>query len=118
MPQLTWLITGCSSGLGEEFVRQVIARGDRVIASARNNAQERLLSLKEIGAAVVDLDVTLSQKELDFKIAEALEIYGGIDVLVNAAGYIEAGMMEEFRSVSTYYDQTKILRVYQSRTIS
>ena len=97
MPQLTWLITGCSSGLGEEFVRELIVRGDKVIASARNNAQERLISLKEIGAAIIDIDVTLPQKQLDIKIAEALDIYGGIDVLVNAAGYIEAGTVEEFR---------------------
>ncbi|KAF4626142.1 hypothetical protein G7Y89_g12021 [Cudoniella acicularis] len=95
MPQLTWLITGCSSGLGEVFVRNILARGDRVIATARNGT-ERLASLKEAGAAVLDLDVTAAQDEIDRKITEAVSIYeGGIDVLVNNAGYIEAGMVEE-----------------------
>jgi NADP-dependent 3-hydroxy acid dehydrogenase YdfG len=96
MPQLTWLITGCSSGLGEIFVRSLLARGDRVIATARNGTQ-RLASLKDTGAAVLDLDVTAAQTEIDAKIKEALAIYGGIDVLVNNAGYIEAGIVEEIR---------------------
>ena len=61
---------------------------------------------------MIDLDVTSSQKELDAKIAEALEIYGGIDVLVNAAGYIEAGTMEEFRSVPTTPHKSKLIREY------
>jgi len=95
MTQLTWLITGCTSGLGENFVRAVLARGDRAIATARSKSHERLAALKEAGAAVVDLDVTASQTEINGKIAEALEIYGTIDVLVNNAGYIEAGMVEE-----------------------
>lgn len=97
MPQLTWLITGCTSGLGELFVRSILARGDRAIATARNNGTERLASLKEAGAAVLDLDVTAPQTEIDGRIAEALGIYEGIDVLVNNAGYIEGGMVEEIR---------------------
>jgi NAD(P)-dependent dehydrogenase (short-subunit alcohol dehydrogenase family) len=96
MPQLTWLVTGCSSGLGEIFVRSLLARGDHVIATARNGTQ-RLAPLKDAGAAVLDLDVTAPQVEIDAKIKEALAIYGGIDVLVNNAGYIEAGIIEEIR---------------------
>ena len=36
MTQLTWLITGCSSGFGEALVLEAVKRGDRVIATARN----------------------------------------------------------------------------------
>ena len=96
MPQLTWLITGCSSGLGERFVHQLLGRGERVIATARNGTS-RLGSLNEAGAAILDLDVTAPQGELDSKIEQAIAIYGSIDVLVNNAGYIEAGMVEEIR---------------------
>ncbi|MCJ1402162.1 hypothetical protein MMC11_005381 [Xylographa trunciseda] len=94
MPQLTWLVTGCSSGFGEHFVHAILARGDRVIATARR-ANECLHHFEEAGAAILDLDVTASQADLDAKMKEALSIYEGIDVLVNNAGYIELGLMED-----------------------
>lgn len=96
MSQLTWLVTGCSSGIGENFVHAIIARGDRVIATARN-ATERLQYAKDAGAAILDLDITASQAELDAKVKEAIGIYGALDVLVNNAGYIEASLVEEAR---------------------
>ncbi len=98
MGQLTWLVTGCSSGFGEHFVHSILSRGDRVIASGRQ-ASSRLQHLKAVGAAVLDLDVSISQAGLDQKVAEALNIYGAIDVLVNNAGYIESGAVEELTYV-------------------
>ena len=98
MKQLTWLVTGCSSGFGEAFVHEILMRGDRVIATGRN-ASERLAHLEELGAAILDLDVTASQAELDSKVQEAIEIYYGIDVLVNNAGHFELGLVEEVRYV-------------------
>jgi NADP-dependent 3-hydroxy acid dehydrogenase YdfG len=98
MKSLTWLVTGCSSGFGEAFVHEILARGDRVVATGRN-ASERLKHLEGIGAAILDLDVTASQPELDSKVQEAIGIYYGIDVLVNNAGYFELGLVEEVRCV-------------------
>lgn len=94
----TWLITGCSSGLGEAIAHAALRRGDNVIATARMGVQ-RLQALKEAGAATLDLDVQAPQAELDRIIEEALKIYGGIDVLVNNAAYIEVGVLEELRRV-------------------
>ncbi|KAF7937839.1 uncharacterized protein EAE97_007635 [Botrytis byssoidea] len=94
MTQLTWLITGCSSGFGEELILSVLARGDRAIATTRGST-DRIKHLKDAGAATMSLDVTDSQAELDAKIQEALKIYNGIDVLINNAGYIEAGLVED-----------------------
>ena len=94
MTQLTWLVTGCSSGFGEQFVHSILARGDRVVATGRR-ASSRLEHLKSTGASILDLDVSASQSELDKKITEALAIYGTIDVLVNNAGYIASGAFEE-----------------------
>lgn len=94
MESRVWLITGCSSGFGEQFVRQNIARGDKVIATGRN-AATKLAHLKETGAAVLDLDVTLPEAEIFAKVKEAHQIYGRIDVLVNNAGYIESGAVED-----------------------
>ena len=102
MSQLTWLVTGTSSGFGEQFVHSILAKGDRVIATARRG-HERLQHLKDAGAAVLDLDLTAPQAELDAKMKDALKIYGGIDVLVNNAGYIEAALIEELEYVDPCY---------------
>lgn len=99
MTQLTWLITGCSSGFGFECAKALLARDGHVIATARN-ASQRLQVLKEAGAAILDLDVCDSQAELDAKVMNALGLYGTIDVLFNNAGYSEIGLCEEVPSVS------------------
>ncbi|KAI1080878.1 hypothetical protein F5B20DRAFT_570019 [Whalleya microplaca] len=94
-PSQTWLITGCSSGFGELFVRQLRALGDNVIATGRN-AQTKLAHLKDTGASISDLDVSAPPHEIEAKIAEAWSLYpGGIDVIVNNAGYILSGAVEE-----------------------
>lgn len=92
--QQTWFITGCSSGFGEQFVRQLRARGDNVIATGRN-AETKLAHLKDTGATILELDVTAPQEELNAKFQQAIDIYGGVDVLVNNAGYIQCGAIEE-----------------------
>ncbi|KAI1140609.1 hydroxybutyrate dehydrogenase [Hypoxylon sp. FL0543] len=94
MAKQTWLITGCSSGFGEQFVRQLTAQGDQVVATGRN-AETRLAHLKDTGATILDLDVTAPQAEIEKKFQEALDAYGTIDVLVNNAGFIQCGAIEE-----------------------
>ena len=93
MPQLVWLITGCSSGFGEVFTRQLLARGDHVIATARK--LEKIQHLKDAGAATLQLDVTDSQQKIRDQVAKAIAVYGRIDVLVNNAAYIATGTWED-----------------------
>ena len=81
MAPKVWLVTGCSSGFGLEFVKNIVKRGDKVIATARS--ESKIEFLKEIGAATLQLDVTAPQDELNAKAAEAIKIFGGVDVLVN-----------------------------------
>jgi NAD(P)-dependent dehydrogenase (short-subunit alcohol dehydrogenase family) len=101
MAPLTWFITGCSSGFGELLVRQLRAAGDNVIATGRS-AETRLAHLKDTGAAIIDLDVTAPVAEIQAKVDEAWNIYpGGIDVVVNNAGYIVSGPVEELTYVNT-----------------
>jgi NADP-dependent 3-hydroxy acid dehydrogenase YdfG len=76
-----WLITGSTTGFGAEFVKNIIKRGDKVIATARN--ESKISFLKEIGAATLQLDVTAPQSELNSKAKTAIGIYGSIDVVVN-----------------------------------
>ena len=94
MSKKTWLITGCSSGFGELFVRQLTALGDQVVATGRN-AETRLAHLKDTGATIIELDVTASQAEINMKFQQALEAYGTIDVIVHNAGFIQCGAVEE-----------------------
>ncbi|OBS15188.1 hypothetical protein FPOA_13930 [Fusarium poae] len=93
MSQLVWLVTGCSSGFGSEFVHQILSRGDKIIATARNSARIQVLASQ--GASVLELDVTDTQDSIDQTIAKAIAIYGHIDVLVNNAGFVAAGSWED-----------------------
>ncbi|KUL88533.1 hypothetical protein ZTR_05512 [Talaromyces verruculosus] len=105
MEPRVWLITGCSSGFGEQFLRQNIARGDKVIATGRN-AATKLAHLKVTGAAILDLDVTLPEAEIFVEIKEAHQIYGRIDVLVN-----NAGLDRVHRSLDTnFFGSLKVTR--------
>ena len=100
MSQLVWLVTGCSSGFGEQFVHSILARGDQVIATGRR--LERLKHLEGIGAAILRLDVTDSQQTIRDIISKAISIYGRIDVLLNNAGHIQTGIWEDLEYVMLY----------------
>ena len=93
----TWLITGCSSGFGREIAKAALARGDHVIATARDAA--KIDDLKQLGAATLSLDITAGDVKVEKVIAEANKIYGTIDILVNNAGYILESAVEEARFV-------------------
>jgi NADP-dependent 3-hydroxy acid dehydrogenase YdfG len=93
MAPLVWLVTGCSSGFGEQFVHSILSRGDKVIATGRN--LEKVKPLEKSGAAVLQLDITNSQQSIDNTIAKAIGIYGHVDVLVNNAAYAAMGTWED-----------------------
>ncbi len=78
----TWLITGCSTGFGRALAEILIARGERVIATARKPEQIADLVAGHANATALKLDVTSSAD-----IAAAVAAAGDIDVLVNNAGY-------------------------------
>lgn len=93
MSRLVWLITGCSSGFGEEFVRQILSRGEQVVAAGRK--LETLKHLERAGAAILELDVTQEQNIIDDIVAAAVLVYGRLDVVVNNAGRLISGAWED-----------------------
>ena len=97
-----WFITGCSTGFGRELAKLIVARGWPVVATARNKAQVEDLATSDKVLAL-ELDVTDS-KEIDAAVTAAEEKFGGIDVLVNNAGYgylttVEEGEEKEIRAM-------------------
>ncbi|KAF2001518.1 NAD(P)-binding protein [Amniculicola lignicola CBS 123094] len=88
-----WFITAASSGFGKYMTLDALSRGHKVIASARSVA--KIADLKEAGADTVVLDVTSPLADIEKVAKEANDKYGYITHLVNAAGYILVGAVEE-----------------------
>lgn len=90
-----WLITGSSRGLGFELAKAVLDAGDRLVATARNTDDLKLLAAK-YGDRVrtVALDVT-KPEEARRAVAIAKEAFGRLDVVVNNAGYADVGAIED-----------------------
>ncbi|HRO66409.1 MAG TPA: SDR family oxidoreductase [Pseudobdellovibrionaceae bacterium] len=92
------LITGASTGLGLALVKELACSGDfHVIATARHSSLHRL---KKAGIVenerlwIRPLNVLL-KAERDAVIEEANQKLGGIDVLINNAGYCLRGVVEQ-----------------------
>jgi len=90
-----WFITGTSRGFGRVWAEAALARGDRVAATAR-----RLDTLDELSGRYGDellplpLDVT-DRAAVEEAVAGAHGHFGGLDIVVNNAGYGLFGAVEE-----------------------
>lgn len=90
-----WFITGATRGLGKEIAKTLLAAGNRVVASGRSQeAIEQALGRSERLLAVT-LDVT-QPEQAKAAVAAAITRFGGVDVLVNNAGYGLVGALEEY----------------------
>jgi NAD(P)-dependent dehydrogenase (short-subunit alcohol dehydrogenase family) len=91
----TWLITGCSTGLGRALAEAAIAAGHNVVATARDVAKVADLSgTTPDRVLAVALDVT-DPDQVTAAVQQAEKRFGGIDVLVNNAGYGYRAAIEE-----------------------
>lgn len=88
-----WLVTGCSTGIGREIARAALEAGHQVVVTARRVADVEDLAAY-VGALAVPLDVT-DRAQIDAAVAAATDAFGGIDVLVNNAGYGYLSAVEE-----------------------
>jgi NAD(P)-dependent dehydrogenase (short-subunit alcohol dehydrogenase family) len=86
------LITGASSGIGEETVKCLITAGYTVYAGARR--LDRMKSLADAGARLLALDVT-DDVSMTAAVTTVLQEAGRIDVLINNAGYGSYGALED-----------------------
>ncbi|MCU1532511.1 MAG: family NAD(P)-dependent oxidoreductase [Arthrobacter sp.] len=91
----TWLITGCSTGLGRALAQAVLAHGHEAVVTARNvtTVQDIADAFPETALAL-PLDVT-DRAQISLVVKEAKTRFGGVDVLVNNAGYGYRAAVEE-----------------------
>ena len=91
----TWFITGTSRGFGREWAIAALERGDRVAATARNAESLDDLAQK-YGDALLPIALDVTDREADFAaVRQAHDHFGGLDIVVNNAGYGHFGMVEE-----------------------
>ena len=91
----TWLITGCSSGLGRALAEAVIGAGHNAVVTARNVSSVADLSdASPERVLAVALDVT-KPEQVASAVQQAEQRFGGVDVLVNNAGYGYRSAVEE-----------------------
>ncbi|THV02072.1 putative short-chain oxidoreductase [Dendrothele bispora CBS 962.96] len=105
---LVVLITGCSSGFGRSLALDAISRGLRVIATARRLST--LDELRDKGAKVFTLDVTVKRQVFEEFVREAIAAFGQVDILINNAGQALTGAIEE--------NTLSILLTYRSLSFS
>src|SRR5688572_14506121 len=91
----TWFVTGASKGLGLSLVKQLLSQGYQVAATSR--------SLNDLNKAVGENNPDFLPLTVDLKteasvekaVNAAVDRFGKIDVVVNNAGYGQAGSLEE-----------------------
>jgi len=90
-----WLITGVSSGLGRALAEHLLDRGAAVIGTLRDPDQAAEFEMLAPGrSTALRLDIT-DESAVSAQVPEALGRAGGLDVLVNNAGYSLIGAVEE-----------------------
>lgn len=100
-----WLITGCSTGFGRQLAQEALKNGDRVAVTSRNpdDIKDIVAQYPDTSIAV-KLDVTKND-EIKSAVAQTLEKFKRIDVLVNNAGIGYFGAVEES-------EETEIRRMF------
>jgi len=88
-----WLITGTSTGFGKNLVEELQKTDAKIVATARNVAKIQHWADNK-NTLLLELDVT-DQKQIDKAVADTIDKFGRIDVLVNNAGWGYFGSVEE-----------------------
>lgn len=91
----TWFITGASRGLGRALAVAALERGDSVVAAARTASADAFDPRHHDRVLALRVDVT-DKSAVETAVADAVARFGRLDVVVNNAGTLSMGMVEEF----------------------
>lgn len=90
------LVTGGARGIGAAAVEAFLREGARVAVGARSAASFDAFAIAHPGAAVVPAIGEIgSRKEAAAVVAQAVTALGGLDILVNSAGYFAEVKVED-----------------------
>lgn len=91
----TWLITGCSSGLGRILATAVLKSGMNAVVTGRDvSALQDLVAAYQGTGMAAALDV-MNGEQISAVVQAAEQRFGAVDVLVNNAGYGYRAAIEE-----------------------
>jgi short-subunit dehydrogenase len=95
MENKVWLITGASKGLGFAFTKKALTNGNNVIALSRTKMG--LVELeKEYENQLFFIKTDVNNREIVFNsVKMGFEHFGKIDIVINNAGIMVMGMVEE-----------------------
>lgn len=91
-------ITGANGGFGALTVKSLLSHEHSVVATMRNTETKNKAAAKELselGAKIVELDVT-HEESVHSGVTKAIELLGGLDVVINNAGVGVLGIQEQF----------------------
>lgn len=87
------MVTEATSGIGREIALHALQRGDTAVAAGRT--PEALQDLARMGCKSLVLDITSSAEDINHTLENVTKKVGRIDMLINAAGFLLEGCMEE-----------------------
>ena len=89
------MVTGASNGIGRATAERFLNEGAKVVlAGRREDALREVASHKSGNAFVIAADLS-DPRQSESCIAQATEMIGGLDVLINAAGILKGGRIED-----------------------
>src|SRR5438445_3004881 len=94
------VVTGASRGLGLAIATLLAERGARLVICGRDGEtlNKAAWRLRDLGAEVHPVRCDLAEGDAAQKlVAEAVHLYGGLDLLVNNAGIIQVGPSSSMR---------------------
>jgi NAD(P)-dependent dehydrogenase (short-subunit alcohol dehydrogenase family) len=93
--QKVWFITGASKGLGLTLVKKLLEQGYQVAATSRTvKSLEEAVGEGQENFLPLAMDL-VDENQVKAGVAEAVQRFGSIDVVVNNAGYGQVGAVEE-----------------------